>query len=331
MRLFKLMASFCVLAPSVLIGTALSHAQDYPSRAITMIVPFPAGGPSDVVSRIMAEGMSRHLGQQVVIENVGGAGGTLGTGRAATSDANGYYILSAGMGSVVAAPALYPNLRYDPVKDFEPVGLTSHAPAAIVARKDFPAKNLKEFITYVRKNGNNVKQAHGGVGAASHMACLLFNTQLNLTPNSVAYRGTGPALNDLIGGHVDYFCEQVVSVAEAVKGGTIKAFGVSSDGPTPALPDVPVASKAGAPDYKLSIWSAILAPKGTPKPIVDKLAAALDKTLDDPAVAKRLETLGGIVPPKSERGSAYLGKLLKSDIERWDPILRKAAAESPKK
>jgi tripartite-type tricarboxylate transporter receptor subunit TctC len=163
------------------------------------------------------------------------------------------------------------------------------------------------------------------------MAGLLFNTQLNLKPNSIAYRGTGPALNDLIAGHIDYFCDQIVSVAEAVKGGVIKAYGVSSNAETAALPNVPVASQSGAPDYKLSIWSAILAPKGTPPAIVNKLAAALDKTLEDPAVAKRLVTLGGIVPPKEERGPAYLGKLIQSDLARWDPILRKAVAEAPKK
>jgi len=318
-----------VAAGAAIAGTALA-ADDYPARPITMIVPFPAGGPSDVVSRIMAEGMGRQLGQQVVVENVGGAGGTIGTARAAASEPNGYYILSAGMGSIISAPALYPNLKYDPKKDFEPIGLTSHAPAAIVAKKDFPAKDLKEFIAYVKKNGDQVKWAHGGVGAASHMAGLLFNTQLDLKPNSIAYRGTGPALNDLVAGHIDYFCDQVVSVAESVKGGSIKAYGVSSNDPSPSLPDVPAASKNGAPTYKLSIWSAILAPKGTPKPIVDKLAAALDKTLDDPAVAKRLEALGGIVPPKAERGPAYLSKLVQDDLSRWDPILRKAVAEAPK-
>lgn len=318
-------------AVGVLLSGVAVAADDFPTRPITMIVPFPAGGPSDVVARIMAEGMGHHLGKQVVVENVGGAGGTIGTARAALSDANGYYILSAGMGSVVAAPALYANLKYDAQKDLAPIGLSSHAPVVVVARKDFPAKDMKEFVAYVTKSGDEIKQAHGGVGAASHMACLLFNSQLSLKPTSVAYRGTGPALNDLIGGHVDYFCDQVVAVSEAVKGGLIKAYGVSSPDVSPALPDVPVASKVGAPDYKLSIWNAIFAPKGTPQPVIDKLAAALDKTLQDPQVAKRLETLGGTVPPVAERGPAYLGKLLGEDIAQWDPVLRKAAADTAKK
>ena len=327
MTVTKASAALVCFAAALMLPV-LANAQTYPSRPITMVVPFPAGGPSDVVSRIMAEGMSRHLNQQVVIENVGGAGGTIGTARVAAATADGYTILSAGMGSIVAAPALYANLKYDPNTDLEPIGLSSHAPVAIVAKKDFPADDLKSFIAYVKKNAGNVRQAHGGVGAASHMACLLFNTQLGLSPNSVPYKGTGPALNDLVGGHVDYFCEQVVSVASSAKGGSIKAFAVSSAEPIVAMPNVPSARTSGAPEYDMSVWSAILAPKGTPRPIVDVLAAALDKTLDDPEVAKRLAILGGIVPPKAERGPDYLRKLVATDIKRWSPILRDAAAAS---
>ncbi len=319
-----------LVAPVLALGAMPASAQDYPARSITMIVPFPAGGPSDVVARIMADGMGKHLGQTVVIENVGGAGGTTGTGRAAAAAPDGYTLLGAGMGSHVAAPALFPNMKYDSTMDFEPIGMTANAQVAVVAKKDFPAKDLKEFIAYVKKNGANVKQAHGGIGAASHMACLLFAAEAGLKPNSVPYRGTGPALNDLVGGHVDYFCEQVVSVAPSVKGGTIKAFAVSGNVRSAALPDVPSAKEAGLPKYQLSIWSAIFAPKGTPKPIVAKLSGALSKALDDPAVVKRLADLGGTVPPKADRGPDYLGKTLKADIARWDPILKQAMAESKK-
>jgi len=305
-------------------------AQDYPTRTIKMVVPFPPGGPSDVVARIVADGMGRALGGSIIIENVSGAGGTIGTARVAEAAPDGYTLLAAGMGSHVAAPALFPKMKYDSTKDFVPIGLAANSAVAIVGKKDLPANDLKEFIAWVKKGGDNAKQGHGGIGSASHMACLLFDTQAGLHPSPIAYRGTGPALNDLIGGHIDYFCEQVLSVAPAVKGGTIKAFAVSGDTRSTALPDVPSAKEAGLPDYQLSIWSAVFAPKGTPQPIADKLSAALDKALDDPAVAKRLTDLGGTVPAKAERGPAHLESVLKADIARWDPILRQAMAESKK-
>jgi len=318
-------------AAALLTGLALAvapaMAQDYPTRSIMMVVPYPAGGPSDVVARIIADGMSRALGQSIVVENVGGAGGTIGTARVAEAHADGYTLLAASMGSHVSAPALYPNLKYESTKDFTPIGLTAFAPAAIVAKKDFPANNLKEFVDYLKKNGESVKQAHGGVGASSHMACVLFNSVVGAKPSQVAYRGTGPALNDVIGGHVDFFCEQVVSVMGAVKGGSLKGFVVSGDTRSPALPDVPSAKEAGIADYSINIWSGVFAPKGLPKPVADKLVAALDKALDDPAVAKRLEELGGTVPPKADRGPAPLAERLKNDIGRWDPILKTAAAK----
>jgi tripartite-type tricarboxylate transporter receptor subunit TctC len=320
----KIISLLMALSAPVLIWAVPLQAQTYPARPITMIVPYPAGGPSDVVARIMAEGMSRVLGQNIIIENVGGAGGTIGTGRAAAAEPDGYTLLAASMGSHVSAPALFPNLKYDSTKDFEPIGLTSHAPAAIVARKDFPAKDFKEFMAYLKKNGDAVKQAHGGVGSSSHMACLLFTSALGVKPNLVAYRGTGPALNDVIGGHVDFFCEQIVSVQGAVKGGTIKAYAVSGNEQSPALPGVPSAKEAGVADFQISIWSAIFAPKRTPKDIVGKLSGALNKALDDPAVAKRLLELGGTVPPQADRGPAHLAGLLKTDIARWNPILKAA-------
>jgi tripartite-type tricarboxylate transporter receptor subunit TctC len=301
-----------------------AQAQSYPSRAITVVVPFPAGGPSDVVARIVTDGMSKHLGQSMVIENVGGAGGTLGSGRVATADADGYTLLAGSMGSHVAAPVLTPNVRYDSERDFVPIGITADAPAVIVARKDFPANSMKEFVAYLKANGEKVKQAHGGVGSSSHMACLLFNTEAGTKPGQVAYRGTGPAMNDLIGGHVDFFCEQAVSVAEQVRSGGIKAFGVSATDRLEALPAVPSARDGGV-NYQMSIWSGIFAPKGTPQEAVDKLAAALDKALDDPTVIKRLNDLGGSVPKKSERTPASFEKLVKTEISRWKPILQDAA------
>ncbi len=325
MRFWKTAATLAVgLIAGLGCFTTATRADNYPSRTITLVVPFPPGGPSDVVARIVAEGMGRVLNHTLIIENVGGAGGTIGTARVAAATPDGYTLLAAGMGSLVSAPALTPDLRYDSIKDLEPIGLTANAPVAVVARKDFPAANLKDFIAYVKEHGDSVKQAHGGVGAASHMACLLFTSQLGVNPKSIPYRGTGPALNDLVGGHVDFFCEQVVSVAPSVNGKTIKAYVVSGDERSPALPETPSAKEAGIPAYNISIWSAMLAPKGTPKEIVAKLAAALDKALDDPAVIKRIVDLGGSVPTKAERGSAHLAEVLKADVARWNPILKAA-------
>jgi tripartite-type tricarboxylate transporter receptor subunit TctC len=313
------------LLVACLLATMPASAQTYPTRSINVVVPFPAGGPSDVVARIVTDHMSRTLGQQLVIENVGGAGGTLGSARVAAATADGYTLLAGSMGSHVAAPALTPNLKYDPSRDFEPIGFTAHSPAVIVARKDFPAKNMAELVAYVKQNGDKVKQAHGGIGASSHMACLLFNSAVGLKPTMVAYRGTGPAMNDVLGGHVDFLCEQSASVAEQVKGGKVRAYGISAAERLAALPDVPSAKEAGI-NYEMSIWAGIFAPKGVPKQAVDKLAAALDKALDDPAVQKRLGDLGASIPPKQERNPATFDRLVKGEIARWSPILKAAAA-----
>jgi tripartite-type tricarboxylate transporter receptor subunit TctC len=321
-------SSIALLAAGILAAaTATASAQGYPTRSINVVVPFPAGGPSDVVARIVTEHMGRTLGQQLVIENVGGAGGTLGSARVAAAAPDGYTLLAGSMGSHVAAPVLTPNLKYDPSKDFEPIGFTAHSPAVITARKDFPAKDMAEFVAYVKQNGDKVKQAHGGIGASSHMACLLFNAELGLKPTLVAYRGTGPAVNDLVGGHVDFLCEQSVSVAEQIKGGSVKAYGISATERLAALPDVPSAKEAGV-KYDMSIWAGIFAPKGVPKEVVDKLAAALDKALDDPAVQKRLGDLGASIPAKQERNPATFDRLVKAEIARWAPILKAASADA---
>jgi putative tricarboxylic transport membrane protein len=305
------------------IATTPAAAQPYPSRPVTVVVPFPAGGPSDVVARIVAEGMGKVLGQTMVIENVGGAGGTIGSGRVASAAADGYTLLAGSMGSHVSAPVLTPNVKYDSQRDFEPIGFTAHSPAVIVAKKDYPAKDLREFVASIKQNGENVKQAHGGVGSSSHMACVLFSSSAGVKPTAVAYRGTGPAMNDLVGGHVDYFCEQAVSVTGQIASGGIKAYAVSSAQRLATLPNVPTAKELGI-DYQMSIWAGIFAPKGVSKDIVEKLADALDKTLDDPGVQKRLTDLGGSIPAKDERTPAKFDSFVKAEIARWSPILKAA-------
>jgi tripartite-type tricarboxylate transporter receptor subunit TctC len=206
--------------------------------------------------------------------------------------------------------------------------LTAVAPVAIVARKDFPAQDMRGFINYVKANAGKVKQAHGGVGSSSHMACLLFTSQLGLKPELVPYRGTGPAVNDLAGGHVDFLCEQVVSVAPQVKGGLIKAYGVTGKTRAASTPDVPTMAEAGFPQFEMNIWSGLWAPKGTPKDVVAKLSHALDKALDDPTVQKQMSDLGGLVPPKNERSPAFFASYVKNEIARWHPILKAAGAVS---
>ena len=323
MRPFAIAAA---LAALLAIAPTPGPAQTYPTRPITVVVPFPAGGPSDVVARIVAERMGKLLGQTMVIENVGGAGGTIGSARVAAAAPDGYTLLAGSMGSHVAAPALTPNMKYDSQRDFEPIGFTAHAPAVIVARKDFPAKDLREFIEFLNANGDAVKQAHGGIGSSSHMACLLFTSEAKVKPNLVAYRGTGPALNDLIGGHVDFLCEQAVSVTGQIVSGAVKAYAVSGDRRLATLPDVPTAKELGV-NYQMNIWAGIFAPKGIAQAIIDKLSDALDKTLDDASVQKRLAELGGSIPAKDERTPAKFDSFVKAEIVRWSPILKAAGGE----
>jgi tripartite-type tricarboxylate transporter receptor subunit TctC len=319
------MRTFAAILAALLATSLPASAETYPTRPITVVVPFPAGGPSDVVARIVTEHMGKVLGQTMVIENAGGAGGTIGSARVANAAPDGYTLLAGSMGSHVAAPALTPNIKYDSQRAFEAIGFTAHAPAVIVARKDFPAKDLREFVEFLKANKDNVKQAHGGIGSSSHMACLIFTSETGVKPNLVAYRGTGPALNDLMGGHVDFFCEQAVSVTSQIVSGVVKAYAVSSEQRLATLPDVPTAKEGGV-NYQMSVWAGIFAPKGVSKEIVDRLATALDQSLDDPTVQKRLAELGGTVPPKDQRTPAKFDSFVKAEIARWSPILKAAGA-----
>jgi tripartite-type tricarboxylate transporter receptor subunit TctC len=318
-----------VLAAAALVAATVLPAQSraaYPERPITMIVPFAAGGPTDVIARIVGEHMSRTLGQQIVVENVAGAGGTTGITRAAQAAPDGYTIAMGHMGTHGAAPAVYPDMKYDPAKDFEPVGLAAGTPILIVARKDFPAKDLKEFVAYVKKNSEKLNEAHAGTGSVSFTTCTLFNSLVGAKPTRVAYRGTGPALNDLVAGQVDYMCDQIVNLVPQIQAGTIKAYAVALPERSPALPDVPTTKEGGLPEYQVSAWNAIFAPKGTPKDVVTKLNGALLKALEDPATRKRMLDLGADLTNKEATTPEGLGKLVQSEVARWNKVLKTAMA-----
>ncbi len=313
------------LALAAVLASPAAARGAYPERPITMVVPFAAGGPTDVVARIVAEHMSRTLGQQVVVENVAGAGGTTGILRASQAAPDGYTIMMGHMGTHGAAPAAYPDLKYDPVKDFAPVGLAAGTPIVVVARKDFPAKDLKEFLAYVKANSDKLNEAHAGVGSVSFTTCALFNSLAGAKPTRVTYRGTGPALNDLVAGQVDYMCDQIVNLVPQIQAGTIKAYAVALPQRSPALPDVPTTKEAGMPDFQVSAWNAVFAPKGTPPEIVKKLNVALVKAVEDPATSKRILDLGGDLSNKDARTPEGLHRLVESEVARWNKVLKQAA------
>jgi tripartite-type tricarboxylate transporter receptor subunit TctC len=228
------------------------------------------------------------------------------------------------MGTHGAAPALYPKLKYDPTKDFETIGMAAGTPIIIVAKKDTPAKDLKEFIAYAKANQAKMNQAHAGVGSVSHSTGVLFDSQIGAKFTQIAYRGTGPALNDLVGGQVDFMTDQIVNLVEQIKAGSVKAYAIATPERSPALPDLPTTKEAGMPDYQVSAWNALFAPKDTPKDIVAKLNDALDKALDDAATRKRLLDLGGVIPDKAGRTSQALAKFVAEEVARWTPVLKAA-------
>jgi tripartite-type tricarboxylate transporter receptor subunit TctC len=320
---------FAGVALAALVGlgatAAPAQAQTYPTRAITMIVPFAAGGPTDVISRIVTGHMAQTLGQSIIIENVVGAGGTTATARAARAANDGYTLITGHMGTHAAAVPLYPNLSYHPEKDFEPVALLAGTPILILARKDLPPKDMKEFVTYVKANVEKVNAAHAGVGSVSHVSCQLLNSILDIRPTGVPFNGTGPAMNALVGGQVDYMCDQIVNAVPQINGGTIKAYAVATPERNPSLPNVPTTTEAGLPAFQAQAWNAIFAPKGTPAPIIAKLNAAAAKALDDEGVRKRLLDLGSVIPPAAQRTPEALAELVKSEIAKWTPVLKPAS------
>ena len=311
--------------------TAPALAQNYPARPIAMIVPFAAGGPTDLIARLVADPMSRILGQQIIVETVAGAGGTTGITRGAGATPDGYTLMMGHMGTHGVAPALYPNLKYKPASDFTPIGLAAGTPIIIVAKKNHPARDLKEFVAWVAKEGDKANQAYAGTASVSHTTGILLVSMIpGAKATLVPYTGTGPALNDLISGQVDFMTDQIVNVVEQIKGGAIKAYGIATPKRSPALPDLPTTIEAGLPAYQVSAWNAVFGPKGLPADISAKLQDALNKALDDPNARKRLDDLGAVIPQGADRGGAALQKLVESEVARWDPVIKAALAKEKK-
>jgi putative tricarboxylic transport membrane protein len=315
--------SFAIAVATIAAGGAA--AQTYPTRPITMIVPFSAGGPTDVSARIVGEHMSRTLGQQIIIENVVGAGGTTGSTRAMRAVPDGYTIEMGQLGTHAASVALYPNLAYRPDVDFATIGLVVDQAVLIIARRDFPPNNLKEFMAYVRLNSDKLNVAHAGIGSITHFSCLLLNTVLGAKPTLVPFNGSAPAINALVAGQVDYMCDPVSDIVQQIEAKTMKVYATGTPARNPALPEIPTSAEAGLPEFGVSAWYGLFAPKATPKAVLDTLTDALDRALDDATVRKRLSDLGCEIPAKSKRGQAELANLVKGEMARWSSIIRAAS------
>ena len=312
-----------VITVLMLAGVSSASAQDYPNKVITMVVPFAAGGPTDTVARLIGVPMSKTLGQQIIVENVAGAGGTIAANRVAKSSPDGYSTLIHHIG-MSTAPALYRKLPYSPITDFEPIGLINEVPMTLVAKHDFPAKNLKELIAYVKANKDKVNYANAGLGAASHLCGMLFMTAIQTEVTTVPYGGTGPAMNDLLGGQVDFMCDQTTNTTSQIKAGKIKVYGVTTKKRVPSLPNVPTMDEAGLKGFEVSVWHGLYAPKGTAKPVIDKLTKALQNSLKDPTVKQRFADLGTEPVEQNRANPAALRAHLKAEIDRWTPIIKKA-------
>ncbi len=300
-----------------------SAEASFPNKPVTMVVPFTAGGPTDTVARLIAQAMSADLKQTVVIENVGGAGGTLGAGRVARAAADGYTILLHHIGQATA-PTLYRNKLPYKVEDFEPIGLVTPVPMTIVARKDFPPKDLKELIEYAKKNKDKVTYANAGLGSASHLCGMLLMKAIDTVLTTVPYKGTGPAMNDLLGGQVDFMCDQTTNTSSQIKAGKIKAYAVTTPQKVASLPELPTAAESGLSGFQITVWHALYAPKGTPKTVVDRLNQSLKVALKDKTVISRFAELGTEPEPEERQKPEVLRAYLKDELARWDGVIKKA-------
>ena len=310
-------------AAALAFSAGAADAQTYPDRPITIIVPFSAGGPTDTVTRLVAEAMSGDLGQQVLVENVGGAGGTVGAAQAAAAAPDGYTLLLHHIGMATSA-TLYRNLPYDPLTAFAPIGLVTEVPMTIIGRADLEPSDMAGLIEYAKANAETITYANAGIGAASHLCGMMFMSAIGTPLVTVPYQGTGPAMTDLLGGQVDFMCDQTTNTTKQIQAGTVKAYAVTSPERLDVLPDVPTAIESGLDGFEVMIWHGLYAPAGTPQDVVDRLSASLKKALADPNVGKSFAELGTAPSPAEDATPAALKAKVESEIARWKPVIEAA-------
>jgi len=319
-KALSLVSLFVVLCAGAAGG---AWAQQYPTRSITMMVPYAAGGPTDTVARVVALAMGKPLGQSVIVENRPSAGGIIAPELVKNARPDGYTILIHHIG-MATTPALYRKLRFNPLTDFEGIGLINDVPMTLIARGNFPAKDFKEFLAYIKANKDKVTYANAGIGAASHLCGMLFMSAIQTEFLTVPYKGTAPAMNDLLGGQVDFMCDQTTNTTSQIRSGKVKVYAVTSAKRVPSLSDVPTLDEVGLKGFEVGIWHGLYATKGTPKPVIDKLVAALQEAVKDPTVQKRFADLGATTMPPERATPAALQQHLKSEIDKWGPLIKKA-------
>jgi tripartite-type tricarboxylate transporter receptor subunit TctC len=315
-----LLLSFTAAA---LVLSGAAAAQQYPTRNLNMVVPYAAGGPTDTVARVVAQAMGKPLGQTVIVENRPSAGGILGPEYVKNAKPDGYVILIHHIG-MATTPTLYRQLRFNPLTDFEYIGLINEVPMTIVAKPTMPAKDFKEFLAYIKANKDKVSYANAGIGAASHLCGMLFMSAIQTDFLTVPYKGTGPAMNDLLGGQVDFMCDQTTSTTSQIKSGKVKVYGITSAQRVSSLPDVPTLQEQGLKGADVGIWHGLYAPKGTPKPVVDKLVSSMQAALREPDVRQRFTDLGAVTYGPEKQTPAALEAHLKAEIAKWAPLIKKA-------
>ncbi|MCA0316647.1 MAG: tripartite tricarboxylate transporter substrate binding protein BugD [Proteobacteria bacterium] len=305
------------------LAVAPAAAQTFPDRPITLIVPYAAGGPSDVLGRLLAQSMSQTLGQTVVIENVGGAGGTTGAGRAARATPDGYTLLIHHL-ALAAGATLYRNLTYDTVKDFAPIGLVNQGPFVIVSKLGIEAKTIAEFLDHVKKSGRNISFGTAGVGSGSHLCNMMLQSALGTKFNEIPYRGTGPAMNDLVAGQLDALCDQTTNSIPQIQGNRIRPYAVTATERVAQLPTLPTLQEAGLANFEVTVWHALYAPRGTPDAVIQRLNAALEVALKDQTVLARFADLGTTAYPAGRRGPAEARAQLEREVEKWRRVITEA-------